>query len=371
MSRRLKVMRVVIGLNQGGVQQGVYNLCRGLDVDRFEVIVCAIENGGAIGEEIKNAGFEVIVLDIKRSPFKTIPELVRIMKERQIDIVHASSNYPSTYARIAGIIARVPILIGYEHVVFDRNRFNRWLLNRILQPFTSAYTAVGYEVAKQVKEWYSYPDEKVHVVHNGVDTDRFYPVDDRCVAKRRLGLDADLPVVAMVSRLDPEKGHCYFFDAISQIQEPVQWLVVGMGREQDNVYRQAREKGVYEKIHFLGLRRDIHQLLAASDIYVFPTLKEGFPNSLLEAMSCGCAVVASDFPGNLEVVKNKVNALVVPMKNSEALQERIEDLLSDGKLRKQLGMQARKDIESNFSLSAYSHKMAALYTKLWNQCARI
>ena len=367
--RRLRILRVVIGLNQGGVQQGVFNLFRGLDPRRFEPIACAIENTGAIGSEIVKAGFEVIVLGYKRQPWRTIFALAKLMREKKIDIVHASSYHPSLYARIAGLLAGVRVVMSYEHVVFDRRRKGRELFNRLLQPRTHAFTAVGRAVAEQVKDWYGYPHDKVHVVHNGVDIERFRPPTDRKLAKQALGLDPDKPVVSMICRLDEEKGHIFFFESVKTLSatRDIQWLVVGAGRGETHIKFQAQTLGVEAQIQFLGLRRDIPDILAATDVYVFPTLQEGFPNSLLEAMAAGCAVVASDFAGNLEVAEHERNALITPMRNASALTAAIGRLLGDRSLSDRLAQQARKDIEHNFSLATYASKMSDLYESLWRQ----
>jgi len=368
-NRRLIILRVVIGLNQGGVQQGVLNLCRGLDPEKFQVISCAIENGGAISMEIEKAGTEVVVLGYKRQPIKTITALIRLMRERNIDIVHASSYHPSLYARIAGIIAGVPVRISYEHVVFDNKRPFRVLLNRLLAPFTHAFTAVGKAVAMQVRQWYGYQPDKVHVVHNGVDVERFRPPVDRAEAKKLLGLDSERLVISMIARLDEEKGHRFFFEAVKALSKSfdIQWLVVGTGRGEERIKSQAKEIGVVDQIQFLGLRRDVPEILAATDLYVFPTLQEGFPNALLEAMSAGCAVVASDFPGNLEVAQHERNALITPMRDAAALTAAIARLLADRHLADRLACQARLDIERGFSLAAYASKMSNLYETLWRQ----
>ena len=368
--KRLKILRVVIGLNQGGVQQGVLNLCRGLDPERFEVIACAIENGGAIGMEIEKAGFEVIVLGYKRQPVKTIAALASIIREREIDIVHASSYHPSLYARIAGLLAGRPIMINHEHTIRERQRPQRTIFNKLLARSTDAHVAVASQVARHVISWYGYADERMHVIHNGVDTVRFCPPQDKWAAKQAVGLDPVRPVVGMVARLDPLKGCDDFFGAIARLRGEcdAQWLFVGAARnaeEEEAVLASARKHGAMDCLQFLGLRRDIPDLLAAFDLYVFPTLKEGFPNSLLEAMAAGCAVAASDFPGNLEVARHERNALIVPMGDAAALAGAIDRLLRDPELAARLGAQARSDIEAEFSLPVYSRKMAALYETLW------
>ncbi len=364
--RRLKILRVVIGLNQGGVQQAVFNLFKGLDPERFEPIACAIENTGAIGREIEAAGFEVIVLGFKRQPMATIRALRQLMIDREIDIVHASSYHPSFYARIAGVLAGVPVLISHEHVVFDNHRWQRALTNRLLAPRTAAYIAVGRLVGDQVKDWYGYPDKKVRVIHNGVDLARFAPSGDQNTLRAALDIPANQPVVVMVARLDPEKGHQTLFEAIRLLGDrPATYLIVGTGRHDEKIKAEAERLGVAGKVRFLGLRRDIPALLQAADIFAFPTLQEGFSNALIEAMASGCAIVASDYPSNFEAVTHESSALISPRLDAQALAANLARLYDDPALRSRLAETARSRAETEFSVAANAFKTANLYEELW------
>jgi glycosyltransferase involved in cell wall biosynthesis len=364
--RRLKILRVVIGLNQGGVQQAVFNLFKGLDRERFEPIACAIENSGAIGREIQTAGFEVVVLGLKRQPLATIRALRRLMIEREIDIVHASSYHPSFYARIAGVMAGVPVLISHEHVVFENHRWQRGLTNRLLASRTAAYIAVGRLVGDQVKNWYGYPDNKVRVIHNGVDLTRFAPSSDRNTLRAALDIPADQPVVIMVARLDPEKGHQTLFEAIRLLGErPATYLIVGTGRQEEEIKLEAERLGVAGKLRFLGMRRDIPALLQAADIFAFPTLQEGFSNALIEAMAAGCAIVASDYPSNFEAVTHENSALISRRLDAHALAANLARLYEDLDLRCRLAAAARSRAETEFSVAANALKTANLYEELW------
>jgi glycosyltransferase involved in cell wall biosynthesis len=364
--RRLRILRVVIGLNQGGVQQAVLNLFKGLDLGRFEPIACAIENSGAIGKEIEAAGFEVITLGYKRQSLATINALRQLMVKRCIDIVHASSYHPSFYARIAGVLADVPVLISHEHVVFDHQRFQRVLTNRLLESRTDAFISVGRMVADQVKKWYRYPAEKVKVIHNGVDLARFAPATDRSPLRATLDLPSDRNIVAMVARLDPEKGHQTLFEAIRILDDhSTIYLVIGTGRHEAEIRAEAVRLGVCSQVHFLGLRRDIPELLQAVDIFAFPTLQEGFSNALIEAMASGCAIVASDYPSNMEAVEHEISALISPRLDASALAVNLARLLHDSDLQKRLAMAARKRAEHEFSLEANAMKTATLYEELW------
>lgn len=368
-SRPLTVLRVVIGLNQGGVQQAVLNLFRGLDTERFRPIACAIENSGAIGREIEAAGFEVVTLGYRRQPWQTIRALRKLMVERNVAIAHGSSYHPGLYSRIAGIMAGVPVLVNHEHVVFDRWRPQRFIANRALAPRTDAFIAVGRAVADQVQDWYGYPDAKMHVIHNGVDVERFHPSESKREAKAHLGLDPDRLLVGMVARIDAEKGHRFLFEALARLAPRYDFdcVLVGTGREEREIRKQAAECGAADRIRFLGLRRDVPELLRAFDVFAFPTLKEGFPNALLEAMASGCAIVASDFPGNLEMVGDGINALVAPMGDAALLEHQLERLMTDAELCRRLGLQARLDAECRFSVQRNVERTAALYEQLWQR----
>ena len=369
--RRIKILHVVIGLNMGGIQEVVSNIFKGIDRERFELTACAIEDTGIIGKEIEGAGFEVIVLHYKKQPLRTIYALLKIIKKKRIDIVHAASYHPSLYARIAGMLAGVPILISHEHGLNIRKRPQRVILNRWLEPITDCFIAVGQSMASQVIDWYGYDENKVVVIPNGVDTEKFAPPDSRENAKRKLGLDPERLVVGMLCRLDPDKGHRYFFEAVKLLRDrfDVQWVVVGGGIESAKVVvmQEAKDLSVDSTIRFMGVRRDVADWVAAFDCYVLPTLREGgCPISVLEAMSAACPVVVSDFPTNLEVITHGINGLVAPVGDSRQLAQRIEELLTDADLRRRLGAEARRYIEIHRSIKQYADKIMDIYERLWN-----
>jgi len=368
---KIQILRVVIGLNQGGVQQAVLNLAKNLDKTKFELIVCAIENGGLIGNEIKDAGVKVIILGYKRQPFKTILTLVKIIKENNIDIVHASSYHPSLYGRIAAVIAQTPVIMSYEHVIFDHFRPLRALLNRILNFFTHGYTAVSKGVSNQVIEWHGYSWDKVYTVYNGVDTIKFSPKPSKTLAKKKLKINSKAFVIGMICRLDLNKGHKYFFEAISKLSQKqkynIQFVVIGSGPAENAIIDLAKAYGLEKSVRFFGVRRDINVCMNALDIFCFPTLQEGFSNALLEAMSSGCAIVASDFASNLEVLEHKKNSLIVEMKNAEQLSHAIQQFIDSKSLRVEMGMSARATVEKSFSVNVYVKNMECIYEKLWRK----
>jgi glycosyltransferase involved in cell wall biosynthesis len=368
MDRPLNIFYVLIGLNMGGVQQWVLDLGKRLDRKRFRPVVCAIENTGIIGKEIEAQGIEVITLGYRRQSFRTVRGLAKLMKERQIDILHGVSYHPSLYARLAGLLAGIPVMLTYEPVVYDNRRIQRVLLSRFLDRYTAGYVACSHGVVEQLDAWYGYAPDKIELIYNAVDTEQFKPPLSRAEAKKKLGLDPVRPIVGMVARLDPEKGHRFFFEAIQRLpgHDQVQWLVVGSGRDEAGVKEQAQHFGVADRVQFLGTRRDLPDLLGAFDIYVLPTLKEGFPITTLNAMACGCAVVVSDYPANLEGVSNEVNGLVVPMGDSVLLTQALDRLLSSEAERTELGEAARREVVARFSIDHHVALIEAYYQRMWN-----
>jgi glycosyltransferase involved in cell wall biosynthesis len=241
-------------------------------------------------------------------------------------------------------------------------------LNLILNFFTHAYTAVSKGVSDQVKKWYLYSEDKVYILYNGVDTNKFSPKSSRIVAKNTLGLNPKALVISMICRLDLSKGHKYFFEAITKLKEKknIQFLVVGTGPDEKSIIDLAKAYGLEKSIKFLGVRRDINVCMNATDIFCFPTLQEGFSNVLLEAMSSGCAIVASDFCSNLEVLKHKNNSLIVEMRNADQLVNAIQNYINFPSLRKKMSSSARKTIEKSFSVDIYTKRIEYIYRKLWD-----
>ena len=366
--RPVNVLRVIIGLNQGGVQQGVLNLFRGLDRERFRPIACALENDGAIGREIAAAGFEVIVLGHRGKGLgvRIVRDLVGLIRERNIQIVHGSSYHPSLYARVAGLLAKAPILISHEHVVFERRRWKRCFMSHLMGRATDAHIAVSRAVQDQVLSWYWLDPDRVRVIYNGVDVERFRPGLASAEAKRRLGLSPDAVTVMTTCRLDPEKGHRHLFEAVRPLllERKLQLVIVGTGRGEAAVRAAAEREQVATATTFTGLRRDIPEVLAAADVFVSPTLQEGFSNALLEAMAMARPVIVTNVAGSMEAVTPEREGLVVPPADAGALRAALVQLLDDAALRQRIGAAARETVLTKFTTGSFVAGVQGLYEEL-------
>lgn len=368
MGRRIKVLRVVIGLNLGGVQQGVLNLCRTLDPRRYEIIVCALENDGVVGREIAQAGFEVVVLGLKGKAARPriVYELYRLMKSRGIDVVHGSAYHPGLFARLAGLWAGVPILINHEHSLGHRRVRHREFISHWLGKMTQAHIAVSQAVKDQVVSWYGLDPEKVRVIYNGVRPEFFEAGRWRRESRERLGLAPETRVIGVVSRLHMDKGFGVLLAALEGLKGefPFKLLVAGAGPHEEEIRGLVHRHGLEDAVVFLGYRRDTPQLLGAMDVFVLPSIKEGFPNALLEAMAAGLPVVVSDYGPHLEAVEPGTSGLLFPPDDHEALGRALKAVLSQPEGAARLGAAAQRRVAAHFTLERFGQRVQALYDEL-------
>ena len=186
-----------------------------------------------------------------------------------------------------------------------------------------------------------------------------------------LGLPADVRVAGVVARLTRQKGHRYLFEALasSPALADVQLLVIGGGEEREALEQDAIAKGLSARVHFLGVRRDVGNLLAAMDVFVLPSLWEGLPLAMVLAMGAGVPVVASSVAGVPEVVDDGRTGLLVPPSDPRALGAALRRLFDDPALRERIGRQASLSVLPRFGIDRYVESMTSLYDTLLERVA--
>jgi glycosyltransferase involved in cell wall biosynthesis len=217
------------------------------------------------------------------------------------------------------------------------------------------------------------PRHKICYIPNGVDTERFKPnLEDRLKVRKELGVEGF--VWLAVGRFDPPKDYPNMLQAFARVVHKhlnTMLLIAGDGPLRKTMENMTRELGVEKHVKFLGIRRDIPQLMNAADAYVMSSEWEGMPMVLLEASACRLPIVATNVGGNAEIVLDGQTGFLVPPKSPEALSQamlRMMDLPEE--VREKMGEQARKHIESNFSLDRIVDCWEALYYELLNRSSR-
>jgi glycosyltransferase involved in cell wall biosynthesis len=208
--------------------------------------------------------------------------------------------------------------------------------------------------------------DKITRIYNGVDAAVYARRPGaRQRIRREIGLSAEQLVVGTVARLHYKKGLTFLIEAADRLRgrfPDMRFLIAGDGPERERLGLQVRALGLDAHITFLGERTDVPDLLAAMDVFAFPSLFEGHPNAVLEAMASELPVVASDIPGNNEIVRDGVNGYLVPAQDAAALAEKIALLAADPSRRQALGAAGRRHVAERFSIPAAARQFELLYT---------
>jgi len=213
--------------------------------------------------------------------------------------------------------------------------------------------------------------DKVVTIYNGVQTNEFAALAARAAARgrRAFGIPAGAPLVGAVGRLHRQKGFTDLITALAQVREhlpAVRLLLVGDGELRGDLEAHAQALGLSEVVTFAGLRTDIPEILAELDLFALPSLWEGLPNVVLEAMAAGLPVVATAVGGTPEVVVDGVSGLLVPPHDPAALAEALVFLLRDPGMRRKIGQAGRKRVGQCFSVGQMVRKTEDLYETLLN-----
>jgi glycosyltransferase involved in cell wall biosynthesis len=365
--QRARVLYLSHAFMVGGAEEMVLNLVRHLP-PRFEPIVGCIHQAGPIGEEIRRTGvpFEVLALDPGfRRPLDLFAIRSYLARVRPT-IVHTFLLTASLYGRLAAILARVPIVIGTEVNVYASKRRRHIMAERLLLAGTDAVVVS----AESVREFYikqiHAKAAKIEVVYNAVDWQQLVTTEDRATTRARLNLPPEAPVVGIIARLTPQKAHHILLDAIAGTRalDAMHLMVIGDGELRDELHRQAERLGIARRVHFLGARRDLGNLLGASDIFVMPSFWEGLPLSMVLAMGAGLPVVATRVAGIPEVVEDGRTGLLVSPGDRAELGDALARLLSSPALRAELGAAARAYVLPRFGTAGYVSAISSLYDRL-------
>ncbi|MDQ2674359.1 MAG: glycosyltransferase family 4 protein, partial [Chloroflexota bacterium] len=248
----------------------------------------------------------------------------------------------------------------------------RWLLRPKRQAYRTLYrrgsriahfVAVSDDVADAVRATVRPPSGHLHTIPNGVDVHR-YGRADRSAMRRELGIPDDAAVVMCVAKMLEQKGHRVLVEALAAPEVadlPLRVLLVGDGPLRKEIEDRARRAEVWDRIRFLGNRPDVPRLLAAADIFVLPSLWEGLPIALLEAMAAGLPSVATAVSGTRQVLTDEENGLLVPPDDAGAIAAAVARLVRHRELRDALGAAARQHVLAEFSVDRQAARHVELY----------
>ena len=377
MKNKIKILYLFNHLRYGGAEVGLATTLKYIDRTEFACAVVSIEKRGAVGEEIEKTGTRVIYLDTTPSLFNLplILKILKIVKKEKPDILHTSLFYSNFFGRIAALLllrAR-PVVITEERSMYTEKRFYHVILDNILSRVTDKIIACSRSVVDFTVRQEKIPERKFHLIYNAVDSARFDIPESKDEIRRRYGLSGKDFVVGTVGSLIPKKGHRFLIEACSDLVKSIpdiKLLIIGEGESREALERLVRSVGISQRVRFLGPRKEVPEIVKMMDLFVLPSLQEGFPRTLLEAMYMGLPVCASNISGIPEIIRNGQNGLMFEPADPSGISRQIFSLCSDAGFRKNLGSNARKTVEAGYLPEDYLRNLEGLYLKLYEDKKR-
>ena len=368
MARR-RVLYTVNRMDVGGSQTHLIQVLRLLDRERFDPILCCLTGKGALLDAARDTGTRVVNggLGGLKSP-RALTALARLrafMRDERIDVVHNYLLRANVIGTLAARAARVPVVLASKRGCHERRGWEM-VGARVSNRLADCVTANSNAVREFVHDHEGCPLEKMVVIPSGIDTERFAPLPPGD-HKARLGLPPGAVVVGSLTRMRVRKGVEEFLHAMGPIcraRPEVHVVVAGEVEWDDEVRALVAATGLGDRLHLLGRRSDVPEVVSAFDVFVLSSHGEGMSNAILEAMAMEKPVVATAVGGTVEVVGEGLTGHLVPARDAAALAAGIERVLDDPERGRAMGARGRQVVIDRFSARAMVRQMETLYTRM-------
>jgi glycosyltransferase involved in cell wall biosynthesis len=372
-TRKLNVLQVCDHLGwEGSRMHGVKRLFAWMiprfDPDRFNVSLVSLRKKDLSEETLESFGIDITYLHKSKFDPSTLPALLKVLDRKQIDLLHLHGYGATTFGRLAAGMRRLPTIL-HEHANLTDTPWFQRLADRLLEPLTDIAIAVSESTAEFVIKARQIPASKVKVVYLGVPVEEFSrprAPEEIAAARAELAIAPGDCAIGTVTRLHDSKGNSYLVDAARLVlnERPhAKFFIVGEGPLLGALQEQAQALRLGDRCVFAGFARDVPRVVSAFDISVFPSLWEGTPLTVFEALAMGKPIVATDADGLVDVLTHERDALIVPKRDARALADGLIRLVDDPATRRRLGSAARAT-GRQYDIAAFVRKMESLYELL-------
>lgn len=363
----MKILHLISSGGMYGAEAVILTLCRCFqESGHISEIACFLNEHRPNTEFLESAraqGFAIQAIPCRsRIDIKTVRNLRRMIVEGEYDLIHSHNYKADIYLKLATIGLHIPI-VATCHTWYDNNP-SVWLygaLDRFLLRFFDAVVSVSPGVTIRLRKA-GVRSSAVTKITNGIAVEKY---QNRFAGLRReLNLLPSKVLVGVVARLSREKGICYFLDAIASLADDAdafEFVIIGEGPEAGNLHQQARNLGISNRVNFLGRREDMPEVFASIDILVQPSLDEGLPISVLEAMASGCTVIATSVGALPSVITSEETGILIPPGDAQQISSAIRRTGGDPTLRAQLGGSAQRRVQTTFSAEEMSRRYLSVY----------
>jgi len=365
----MNILYVVTSLDVGGTQKMLYETIKNMDRDKYQIVVCSLKKGGIYGKILSDLDIKIISLKMNNRSgllniFIFIPSVLKLSKiihKEKIDIVHSWLFQANIISRISARLAGVNRVISSVRVMEQEKKW-QLSIERITSNLCKKIIVNSRALKNFLLERNVADGEKIEVIYNGIEVSE--NTDKRKIFKE-LGLKENEKIIGTVGRLHKQKGIEYFLESAKIILPSVgfslKFIIVGDGPERKKLESKARRLGIKNEVLFTGIREDAINLISIMDIFVLPSLWEGTPNVVLEAMLWGKPVISTEVGGVPELIENQVDGILVKPGNPVALADAVLQALKNERESIQMGIRAKEKVKKYFSIEKMVEQTEKLY----------
>ncbi|OGS22834.1 MAG: hypothetical protein A2252_06150 [Elusimicrobia bacterium RIFOXYA2_FULL_39_19] len=367
------ILYIITDLNIGGTEKMLFETIAGLDKEECKPVVVALKEAGFYADKLKSAGITVYAFDIYKYGFLLLPFAVisailtirKIARENTVSIIHTYLFQANIIARLAFMTGKRPKLIASIRVMEEQKKWQLFF-DKLTSKICDLLIVNSEALKKFLINSSTYPEKLIRVVYNGIE-----PIAVTITTTNEYKTNPDTFVLSSVGRLHKQKGFEYLLEAVAQISasDPAidfKLVIAGNGPLMKSLQNKASALNIKNKVVFTGWLTDVPQLLSKTDIFILPSLWEGTPNVILEAMIARKPVVATRVGGIPEIIKDNQSGLLVAPTDSKDLAEKIKYLIKNNDKALALGKAANETVLNRFSMKTMVSETENLYRRLLN-----
>jgi glycosyltransferase involved in cell wall biosynthesis len=374
--QKVRILLTIDEASLGGGQMHVLLLAKYLHKADFEVEI-ATEGSGWLVDEARNLNLIVHQITISNQvTWQSFRQIHQLLNQTQFDILHTHGGTAGFWIRIvAAMLKKRPVIIHTYHGLHYLNILEKAgqavqqkikraifkLIDRLLLSYTDRIICVcKSDYDKAIAAGVATIDQ-TSIVYNGIEVDRFSSPIDRISARQIFNLDPAEFVFGNVGRLHEQKGHEFLLQAFAKMKANARLIIVGDGRLRDRLMKLADQLEISNRVSFLGARADIHEFLSAIDVFIMPSLWEGQPIALLEALAIGKPCIASAVDGIPEIIVNGTNGYLVSPKDVEELATAMNSMIEDPGSLWKFSNRKMSGLDSKFLAENMAREVADIY----------
>jgi glycosyltransferase involved in cell wall biosynthesis len=367
MKRKKRVMIITHDIALGGLQQVIVNICNSMNRELFAPSVLCLRALGDYLPEFDALGIKVRLIPQKNgTDYFSFLKVAKILKEDKIDVIHTHNTQPFMDGVFGALLAGVKTIVHTDHARSfpDKKRymFAEWFLSH----FVYKVVAVSEHTAFNLQKYEKIPRGKIQIIYNGINRNIQNVTIDKSKKRAELGIINSGPVIGLGVRLSEQKGITYLLGAMPEIIRffpDITLVIAGKGPLKEKLKEQTAALGIESHVLFVGMRLDIPEVIKLFDCYVLPSLWEGLPMVLLEAMAVGCPIVATDVGGVSSIIKSGENGILVKPRNPQELTDGIIKMLSNDAFRTECIKNSLQIFNEKFDAAVMTRSYEKLYLR--------